>query len=395
MSKRKVSVFADKAFFIATRLFLVMLPINSAISVKVLILAFALSFFSSEKFSLSRFSFQAWDILVYLLVLVAGLFYTEDLAAGSRVLETSFSLLGMPFIFLRLQNRGERLRQELLFSFVLGMLMACLACLVNAGIKFHDTDNIDVFYFYQLTSIISFHPVYFAYYLIMVITIGLHLLLDDNTNLPRALLVLLISFFFFVLMLTGGQTAFVSMLLIFSFYLMKVLIGSRSVLSVIVFCMVLIMTACMFFININEGENRNSVLDDSWERYVLWESAIEATTDRIVGVGTGDYKSTLNAYYKGHGLSQFAEESYNSHNQFIQSFLTNGIVGLSVLLILVGRPLLVANRNGDVLGILIFFPFLVYGTTEVFLGRYQGVAFFAFIHQLVLCHHSLANRKSH
>ncbi len=137
----------------------------------------------------------------------------------------------------------------------------------------------------------------------------------------------------------------------------------------------------MFFIASFDNEVRETILNDSWDRFALWKSAIIANPNIFLGVGTGDYKTVLNEYYQSHGLTQFAIDSFNSHNQFIQIFFSNGILGLIAVIILMGRPLYLAVKNNQPFGILVFFPFIIYGMTEVFLGRYQGIVFFALLHQ--------------
>jgi O-antigen ligase len=127
--------------------------------------------------------------------------------------------------------------------------------------------------------------------------------------------------------------------------------------------------------------------NDYWERLVLWESALKATPDIIWGVGTGDYKKILNEYYVSHDLLKFADSSFNSHNQFIEVLFSNGLVGVFSLLLLVGRPIYQSVRNQNLLGSLTFFPFIIYGMTEVFLGRYQGVVFFALLHQAFMTYY--------
>ncbi|MDZ7646840.1 MAG: O-antigen ligase family protein [Cytophagales bacterium] len=56
-------------------------------------------------------------------------------------------------------------------------------------------------------------------------------------------------------------------------------------------------------------------------RVTLWDAAIRANPNPLFGVGTGDYKAILNQYYQSQGMALFVEESYNSHNQFIQLYL--------------------------------------------------------------------------
>ncbi|MBK7649495.1 MAG: O-antigen ligase family protein [Flammeovirgaceae bacterium] len=133
----------------------------------------------------------------------------------------------------------------------------------------------------------------------------------------------------------------------------------------------------MFVFNPN-----NQLMNDSWDRFDLWDAAINASTNPFWGEGTGDYKLVLNQYYTTHQMSHFANESLNSHNQFIQIYFSNGIIGLLAIVILLGSPIYRSFKMGNPLGILIFFPFLIYGMTEVFMGRYQGVVFFAFLSQV-------------
>lgn len=123
-------------------------------------------------------------------------------------------------------------------------------------------------------------------------------------------------------------------------------------------------------------------LTDSWDRMTLWEAVFKANPDPIIGVGTGDYKQELNNYYRSNNLPYYAEQSYNTHNQLLQIYFSQGLVGVSVFLLLIFRLLYRLQKNDLTLGILFFFPFLVYGVNEVFLGRYQGVVFFILIHQV-------------
>ena len=61
---------------------------------------------------------------------------------------------------------------------------------------------------------------------------------------------------------------------------------------------------------------------------------------------------------------------------------------------MVGRPLYLAVKNKNILAILCMFPFLIYGMTEVFLGRYQGVVFFALLHQVFIMEMNLDRPRS-
>jgi O-antigen ligase len=118
----------------------------------------------------------------------------------------------------------------------------------------------------------------------------------------------------------------------------------------------------------------------------LWKSALSANDHPILGVGTGDDKEVLNNYFIAHDMARYASENLNAHNQFIQTYLSNGLLGLVSLVLLIGQPLYMGFRRDHSLTILVVFPFIIYGMTEVFLGRYQGVVFFALMHQLFVSH---------
>jgi len=349
------------------------------------------SFLQGRSNRLHQFTRNAWDILLFQAVLAVGLLYSEDKVTGWKVLETSFSLIALSIVFSAISINRKQFSAIILF-FVYGLLVASVICLAVASYSFYQESNIESFFFYQLTETVNLQPTYFAYYLCFAISFMLYELYNNESNLSRRIITGIITILFIVLMLTAGRTAYISMLFSFSFFILKFFSDSKSdsrqkltaFLSVFLLLAMLVINYFDFNI-IAQGMASNN---DYWERFTLWESAIEANPDFILGVGTGDYKNVLNNYFNSHDLVNYANESLNSHNQFIHSFFSNGLLGLLFLILLLSRPLYLSVRNQHVLGILVFFSFLIYGVTEVFLGRYQGVVFFAFLHQLFISHYA-------
>ncbi len=368
------------------------LPLSQLLNSRILLVMVALSFFlTNRKFSISGFFRQSWDLILYFLILLIGLSYSSDLALGLRQIETNLSLIGLPIIVYNLAIFSKEKVEQTFYFFAAGVVAASLICLGNAVITYHQADNLQAFFYSALTQPIDSHPTYFAYYLIFTITYGLYLLYYE---LPRHYVVVAISaliFLFLMLLLTGGQTAFISMLLTFSFFISKYILEKKSKRESVAVVLVIAMLTCMISLMIifqNDDHFLSlSNQNDYWERMVLWESAIQANSNPLIGVGTGDYTIVLNEYYRAHDLTRFANANFNSHNQFIQLYFSNGIIGLIGLLILLARPLYLSVRFQNLLGVLIFFPFLVYGITEVFLGRYQGVVFLGLLHQLFISYY--------
>jgi len=363
-------------------------PISPSISVKLLLVSMLLSFFTYRaEMSFSFFSKRTWDIIFYFFVIGFGIFYSENWKNGFSVLETSFSLIGVCFIFLQFEANEVDLK-KVVYAFIFGVLIACVICLGNAGLGYVNSGDIQVFSYYQLTNVIDSHPTYLAYYLIASITYGMYLIFYKIEEVSNIIMIPLIIFFFIVLMLTGGRTAYISLLLVLAFFILKFLIDDIRFRKTNAFILIVfLLVGLLGLSSLDYFNNEINVSNDYWERSQLWHSAINANPSPFFGVGTGDYKMVLNDYYLSHNLEEFAKGSYNSHNQFIQLYFTNGIVGLLILVIMIARPLYLSVKSQNALGILLMFPFIIYGVTEVFLGRYQGVVFFAILHQMVIYQH--------
>lgn len=376
-------------------LFCFTISLNQYLNVRILVAVLVLSLFvKSPKRALSISSF--WDSWLYLLVLLGGLLYSVDLVIGMKTIETSFSFIALPIIFWRLKELEDFDVKKYFNLFCSGLLIACMTCLINAGINYGCNGDIQTFFFYNLTSPISLQPTYFAYYLSFGICFLLYSLYAKEETIIRNVMLVGTLFLFLMLMLTASRTAYIGMLFVLSFFILKYFFdetgkSNRGIAMFSAFLLVVMLLVNYFDLNgsltaVAEGT-------DYWERSTLWEAALRANPNPLLGVGTGDYKTALNQYYQSQGMELFANESYNSHNQFIQIYFSNGILGLLALSILICRPLYLSFKVQNPLGILIIFPFIIYGVTEVFLGRFQGIVFFVFCHQLVVAEYQMVKPK--
>ncbi|HZY80873.1 MAG TPA: O-antigen ligase family protein [Cyclobacteriaceae bacterium] len=370
--------------------FVFTIPISTFVSTRLLFVALVLSFFLKwDGNFINRLVRNSWEIFFYLIVLAFGILYSEDKSLAGRVLETSFSLAAIPLVVAKFGDVERSKIRNIIYAFTLGVVVAGLVCLVNATIRYYQTSDRTVFVFNELTDIIGSHPTYLAYYIIFVLTVWLYWLYDNEAPMGRFRWLPLCVFLFGLLILTGGHTAYISLLLIFSFFILKTITEAITKDKVTLASTIVLMLVAMFIVNSLDYWGNQAVLrNDYWERSSLWEAAIRANWSPLFGVGTGDYNLVLNKYYMTHGLEKFALESLNSHNQFIQIYLSNGLLGVVAMIILLGRPLITAVGTQQSLVKLAFFPFVIYGMNEVFLGRYQGVVFFALLHQIIACYNA-------
>jgi O-antigen ligase len=376
--------------------FVFTIPISTFVSTRLLLVTLILSFFvRSDGNYLARVVRHSWEIFVYMGILAFGVIYSENLGLAWRVIETSFSLAAVPLVVARFGDVDRGAVKKIIYAFTLGVIVAGLVCLVNATIRYYDTSDRTVFFFSELSDVIGSHPTYLAYYIIFSLTVTLYWLYDNEAPVGRFRWLPLCIFLFGLLILTGGHTAYISLLLIFSFFILKTITETITSDKVVLLAVIVLMMVTMFIVNsLDYWDNQFVLANDYWERSVLWEAAIRANFSPMFGVGTGDYIVVLNKYYLSHGLEQYAAESFNSHNQLIQIYLSNGLLGVIATIILLARPLITAIRTQQSLVKLVFFPFIIYGMNEVFLGRYQGVVFFALLHQIVVIYNETVTSPS-
>jgi O-antigen ligase len=371
----------NRILYIGLPAFAFVLPISTFVAVRILLLVLVAAFFVPNAFNgfLVRWIRRSWDLLLYLVVLAIGLIYSEDKQSGMGTLETNVCFLGMSIVVACQADFTATLRNVILRWATLGICVSGLICIVNAVYRFSMSGDTDVFFFYQFTDIIGSHPTYTAYYIIFSITFIL-VGYGAGSRLKAWHVMVLVFFNFLILVLTGGITAFVSLLLVVSFFILQYFNDEKAPKRGWLAILCGMILVCMLFAS-TYREEFTSVSDDSWERFSLWRSAIDANTDVLWGVGTGDYKKELNEYFHQRGMVEFEAGSYNAHNEFIQMYFSNGLLGLVAFVLMLARPLYMSVRRNNALGVLVFFSFIIYAMTEVFLGRLQGVAFYALMHQ--------------
>ena len=107
----------------------------------------------------------------------------------------------------------------------------------------------------------------------------------------------------------------------------------------------------------------------------------------VFGLGEGDMKEHLFTHYATHGYKNGVKENLRTHNQYLETFLASGTLGLAVLLFFLLSPLLGIRRlpREDRLPVLsVVFPTLLFLATEMMLYRQMGIVFIAFSYYLLI-----------
>jgi O-antigen ligase len=355
-----------------------LLPLSQYISVRLLFVLLVLSVITCDKARLARLFYKAWGCLLYMFFLVAGLSYSSQLESGLRVLETSFPLLALPLVFCSVGEVTRRYIFTLFRFFSLGLLTACTILSVHAIYRsVFDLKTVSITY-YAFTNLLDFQPTYFSYYLVFGITLNFFLFFYDDARREN-LQMMSVLIFFCCLLFSASKTTFVTLTLVLAFFLLRFLNEDRTSNKIIATVLALSMLVSIFIVHMAGPFHREQ--GDAWDRSELWDASIHAIPSILLGTGTGADRAALIDYFSRHRMAMYADESFNAHNQVIQVLLSNGVLGLLSFLLLLCYPLYRATKAKNMLAVISLFPFVVYGITEVFLGRYQGIVFFVFLHQ--------------
>ena len=123
-------------------------------------------------------------------------------------------------------------------------------------------------------------------------------------------------------------------------------------------------------------------------RQVMIRSGIEAAQGHwLFGYGSGDYEEPLQEQYLKNGFTEGYEKKMGSHNQYVETLLQCGAVGLVILVGMLAWPIVTAIRNKrgvrrltvlacGAIAIEIFF--------ESMLGRQMGILFVGYWYCIVI-----------
>ena len=131
---------------------------------------------------------------------------------------------------------------------------------------------------------------------------------------------------------------------------------------------------------VNAKENSKTE-ESSAVRILIWQSAIDLIKHNyLAGVGTGDVKDSLMSEYKQRNMTGAYKQWLNVHNQFLETFVGQGILGDMILLLLFIYPFIQSLKKQNYLFVLFLVLIGINFLFESMLNRQAGVLFFAFFY---------------
>jgi O-antigen ligase len=376
-------------------LILFVLPLFNRSTPLLISILFLTSFFNdSLAFRKNLFQKRKWILLLltapYILTLF-GLFNTELIDVGLKKLEIKLSLMLLPVILLTTSIVKYNQVKELLRTYVFGVTIAALICLIHGLYKYYITK--DVMYLFYSEYSLFHHPSYFAMYLNMGISILL-IFIFNQENKVKIHHFLLLTFLMLSVYQTASKAGLIVLVVICLFaFLFEMAPRIKWIKSLIALS---ISVGVVFLVIFNSSyisgrfSEMSSVADQKAEsstagRVEIWKSSLDILEhDFLFGVGSGDVQQMLDAEYEKRNLEVTLEHHKNAHNQYLETLLANGLFGLlSLVASLVVMFFYGIKFRIYLLSLYVFnvgFNFL----TESMLEKQSGVLFYAIFGTLMI-----------
>ena len=402
--KEIIKGFSFSAELLLLIFFFVTLPLkNSYNSISILLLLiFALS--KLQKVNIKRL-LNFPTLLSYFILCVVSLAYTTDASSGLISLLGQSVFLVLPILFATLNFKKSNINKALNYFIIWICLLAFYSEIATIWKLFVNDQSLFLWFrkdfsYINLGSLIGVHPPYMSLFtsyciLLLIDKIGA----DKKRNLAYVITILFLLFYTIHL---SSRLPIVALLLVSTLFIFKKLTAHNSlrkaffklfILIGIVFTLLLSVRSTRYRFAELFGMKYSSGLyiKSGPDKLDQWAAAIDANANILFGNGLGDVKASIVESNKRHGLMKNAKRKYNAHNQYIQTYVGLGLIGLVLVIAMFfyswdsKKPLLKLN-NYFLLYLLIVF------ISESYFQRHQGLVFIAFIFCVI--HQEKAAKKT-
>lgn len=281
-------------------------------------------------------------IIVYWLLLLISILYSSDIHAASGILSTKASLLIFPIAFLLTDTSwlGPRHIRAAGYTMLVALLVSFLYyCGVGIG-KLIDGSSLTS----VANSFDSRHHAYTALYLVSALIIIYFELYNHWTELPKWLRIALLAtvpMFILYILMVNSRAGILALYVVEAFCVLHFAITRRR------WSIALLMALLLAGFTLGMGHAIHGKSDRVTEtindmsgdvRIKIYKNDFDVSMKKpIVGYGAGDYRQHLDSRHADSGLPRC-----NAHNQYLETTLSIGLIGLAVLLFWLAWPLAVA-----------------------------------------------------
>jgi len=402
----------------------------SSYAIVILLLVFLYSLIKSASFRQqiwsSFLSNKIAQVLVVLFIVYAFSTIIHPIIDSDRTfrfsaIEKRLAFFALPFLFANIKAYDNDQILKFFYIYIIVIVSSTLVALssglyytISSGSNyFYDSEKqvlFNNFMYHRLGSYVGMHAVYYAEYVllafIMWVSFSYYHFLNWSIK-RRSLAILLAIYFLGVMFLLKSAAILIILLVIVALFTVYYLYKAKDVISI---RMKLLIAVIGIFVVVTLADRAISKIGSKadfftydlsqpgggeWNginlRLAKWHVAKLAIKDNwVIGVGPGNTTSTLDTYYEKVGFTYALQLHYNTHNQFLQTFLALGMLGVLILFVLFSIAIWHSLNKKDSVMFLFIISFLLFSISESTLTVNKGIVFFS----IFLCFFSYLPEKS-
>ncbi len=335
-------------------------------------------------------------LTLYYLVLIGGIFISNDKTIALSTLENSATLVLFPIIFMVSNINFKDIFHKIMIYFIEGVLLSFFIAITFSFYKWFNGSSTNPFLYTEVSPF--HHTSYMALYCTVAIAYTYFVSLNPQKSTyissfaAKAIITLLSIFSLLLMSKTGIIVVFLTHLIGLSYWIIKhnkIKIGLTS-LGIVILTIVVVgsnvqSVKTRFTEIFKELGTTNHSESSTGARLIGWEVSWEVIQEHpFFGIGTGDVSQKMSETYISKGHNKLALKSLNSHNQFLTTGLQSGLIGFCSLIFILAYPLIIAMRTKTYFTIFFIPIILINFMTESMLQTQSGVVFIAFMLSLFL-----------
>lgn len=338
-------------------------------------------------------------MILFFLIHVISLFFSTNKEEAWHMVERRVSFIAIPFLLSGYRPSLKEIR-GILLSFVSAVFIALSICLLIAFSNYMETKAINVFFYHALSAPLETGAVYLACFVL----ISIHILLFFRKTIPTYLFLIFLFAFIISMFLLNSKMMLVLLVISFVVYVLMQISNKKALL--LTFALIVSMITVTVLLPQSrsrfefELQSNTQVLSQDTFRYdtpftgstlrlTLWKFSQEIVKENnamLMGVGSGDYQNLLNKKYIEKGiytgnpqLNDTGYIGYGPHNQFVETYLYIGLLGLVTLVGIFAILILKLIKKRNYLLLQLCFIFGAFLLTESALSTQKGIVVFTLL----------------
>ena len=326
-----------------------------------------------------KFDLQQRRILLlfglYYVIHIVSIIWSVDAWRGYKELEAKVYWIIIPaaFVLFKVTNANVKTVLKTYVYTVTILVLACFGIAIYWAFFYGDFQTWP-FKYYNFTFWVDFHPSYLAMLILMSIACCGYLIHRFGTNV---LLYVMLSFQIFSLVFIGSRFGILALVLISAFLMFQVAnpkVKKRVSLAAIL--VLILLGGSGYYLSMNTSSRLLGSKEAIEDRLKLFNVATDLIQNKpLLGYGIGSDIPILLQAYEKRGLVDAFEQKYNVHNQYLQTLMDTGIVGLIPFAILLFAIFKYCQSSWLATSILLVF--VLFFVVESVLETQRGIVPFA------------------